>query len=195
MFADLCLGMAIAVFALMIAWRIYRSRSKQLAAIVALFTVIGIMYYLYGYTVPELMVTLSICVIACTGIVSAFRLAIQGSEAGLLIEFALPEFRGLLSKLYQGILSYTLLFVSSIAMAALLSMVTRNLFTRFGMAVAVSLVISYVLKRIGKLSIALIAFTALALAAYIVAPDIIASDLRSFDEWLRLIEAVIGGVG
>ncbi len=195
MLADLCLGMAIAVFTLFIAWCMYRSRSKQLVAIVALFTVIGLMYYLCGYTVPELMVTLSICIIACIGIVSALLLAIQGPEAGLLIEFALPELRGLLSGLYRGVLSYTLLFVSSIAMAALLSVIIRSLFTRLSMAVVMSIVIGYVLKRIGRLSIALIVFTALALAAYIVAPDIIASDLRSFDEWLRLLEVVIGGVG
>ncbi len=195
MSTDLCLGMAIALFTLFIAWRLYHTRSKQLTALVALFAAMGLAYSLLGYTVLDLLISLSICSIACIGIVSALRLAIHGPEARLLIGFAPPKFRGLISGLYRGVLSYTLLFVSSVAIAALLSVAVGNLFARLSIAIVLSFIVSYVLKHIGRLWIALTAFIVLALAAYIVAPNTIVSDLRSFDEWLKLLEVVIGGVG
>jgi len=195
MSVDVYLGIAVAVFALLIVWHMYRNRCELLMVFIALFTTIGLMYFLWGYSILELVVTLSICLVACIGIVSALRLAAQDFETKSLIEFTSPKLHGLLSGLYRGVLSYTLLLVSSTAIAALLSIIVRNFFARLSIAVVLSIVIGYMLKRVGKLSIALIALTVLTLFACIVAPDSVVSDLRGFDEWFRLVEAVIGGVG
>lgn len=169
--------------------------SRILRMLVVVYVSIAFMYYLWGYTIPELILTLTLCSVSIIGITSALQIAMNDSAIPILY-LGIPRIGRVSAMLYRGLYLYIVLFVGSISIASLLSIFGISLFHRLGIVIVFSILISYVVKRMERgLWIVLTILMILIAFAYLTAPRTLLSDLRSLDEGLRFLDLVMGSVG
>jgi len=183
------------VMAILIALILLRSlRNSILRMLATLYVLIALMYYLWGYTISELILTLTLCSVSIIGIASALQVVSNGVEPALHLE--LPKIERVAAILYRGLYLYVILLVGSTSITSLLSTLSIGPLHRLGIAIALSVLAGYIVKRMRRgVWIALTIFILLATLAYLIDPQTLLSDLRSLDEVLRLLDLVIGSVG
>ena len=183
------------VMAIFIALILLRSlRNSILRMLATLYVLIALMYYLWGYTISELILTLTLCSVSIIGIASALQVVSNGVEPALHLE--LPKIERVAAILYRGLYLYVILLVGSTSITSLLSTLNIGPLHRLGIAIALSVLAGYIVKRMRRgVWIALTIFILLATLAYLIDSQTLLSDLRSLDEVLRLLDLVIGSVG
>lgn len=183
------------VMAIFIALILLRSlRNSILRMLATLYVLIALMYYLWGYTISELILTLTLCSVSIIGIASALQVVSNGVEPALHLE--LPKIERVAAILYRGLYLYVILLVGSTSITSLLSTLNIGPLHRLGIAIALSVLAGYIVKRMRRgVWIALTIFILLATLAYLIDSQTLLSDLRSLDEVLRLLDLVVGSVG
>jgi len=184
---------AIAILIALIVLQSLHSRILRMLA--TLYVLIALVYYLWGYTIPELILTLTLCSVSIIGIASALQIVVSNSTIPVL-HISIPQIERIIVVLYRGLYLYVILFVGSTAITSLLSILNTSLFHRLGIAIVFGILISYMAKRMKRrLWIMLTILMLLTVLTYLTAPQTLLSDLRRLDEALRLLDLVMGSVG